>query len=291
MAEETNQQSDQPVQAPLLADSPADGFALPLSAERGDTDGENEAIAPVAALADSFSPETVLLDEPSEEAPSSAETTTTATATLTEMAVAEGVVQQVVPEPSKVAPAETIKETVKEVSGERTVVKEVVGEMPVETVREVIKEAPVEKVIIKEVIKEVPVVKEIIKEVVREVIKEVPVEKVIIKEVIKEMPVIKEVVKEIRVIDQEGAQRLVEEKLKQRQRDNSLLGNKKRKERREGNLNKILGKTREGGSADSQAVRNLLRVSKRTAAYYLKELVGRGLLKKERKGRRIIYKT
>lgn len=245
MAEETNQQSDQPVQAPLPADSPADDFALPLSAERGDAGGGNEAIAPVAVPADSFSPETVLPDEPSEEAPSSAETTTTAT--LAEAAAAENVVQQEIAESSGVAPVETIEETVKEVSGERTVIEEVVGEMPVE--------------------------------------------KVIIKEVVKEVPVIKEIIKEIRVIDQEGAQRLAEEKLKQRQRDNGLLGNRKRKERREGNLNKILGKIKESGSADSQAVRNLLRVSKRTAAYYLKELVGRGFLKKEKKGRRMIYKA
>lgn len=275
MAEETNQQSNQPVQAPLPADSSADDSVSPSSAERGDAGGGNEAIAPVAVPADSFSPETVLPDEPQEEAPSVAETNTTAT--LTEAAAAEDVVREETAEPSGVAPVETIEETAKEIPEERIIIKEVIKEAPVETVREATKETPVEKVIIKEVIKEVPVVKEIIKEVVREVIKEVPV--------------IKEVIKEIRVIDQEGAQRLAEEKIKQRQRDNGLLGNRKRKERREGNLSKILGKIKEGGSADSQAVRNLLRVSKRTAAYYLKELVGRGFLKKEKKGRRMIYKA
>lgn len=259
MAEETNQQSNLSVQASLPADSPADGSVLSPSAETADADGGNEAIAPVAALADSFSPEAVSADEPQEQEEALPVAETSATAILTETTVAEGVVQQEVPEPSKVASVETIEEAAKEIPEERIIIKEVIKEAPVETVSEVIKEAPVERVVIKEVIKEVPV------------------EKVIIKEV--------------RVIDQEGAQRLVEEKLQQRQRDNSLLGNKKRKERREGNLSKILGKIKEGGSADGQAVRNLLRISGRTAAYYLKELVGRGLLKKERKGRRMIYKT
>lgn len=267
MAEETNQQSDYPVQPPLPADGLADDSVSPSSAEMGDAGGGNEAIAPVAVPADSFSLEAVSPDEPVEEIKLVEETI--ATEAPVEAVPLEVPIPREETEAIEKTPVETAKEIIKEIPVERIVIKEI----------------PVEKIIEKIIIKEVPI------EIIKEVVREVPVEKIVVKEVIKEVPVIKEIIKEAPIINQAEIQKQVEEKLKERQMDNGILGNRKRKEKRENNLNKILEKNKENGRIGNQDVRNLLRVSKRTAIYYLKELAGRGLLKKEKKGRSMIYKA
>ncbi len=139
------------------------------------------------------------------------------------------------------------------------------------------------QIIEKEIIKEVPV------EVIKEVIKEVPVE--VIKEVIKEVP--KEVIREVPVVDQNEVQRQVEEKLQERLRSQDQarrkLAYQAKAKKKEDNLNKILEYVKVKQTVTTSDIKSLLNISSSTAGKYLKELVNRGLLKKEYKGNKAQY--
>lgn len=114
-----------------------------------------------------------------------------------------------------------------------------------------------------------------------------------IKEIIKEVPVevIKEVIKEVPVVDQAEVNKQVEKKLKEKLLENKKKADEKRAENKKDNLNKILYFVRDKKEINNQDVRDLLQVSQSTASYYLTELVTKGLLKTEKKGKATIYSS
>lgn len=97
--------------------------------------------------------------------------------------------------------------------------------------------------------------------------------------------IIKEVIKEVPVVNQEEVNKQVEEKLQDRlkleQDERRKLANEARTQRKKDNLNQILEFVREKKSVTNGDIRDLLHVSRSAATNYLKELVDRGMLKKE----------
>lgn len=86
-------------------------------------------------------------------------------------------------------------------------------------------------------------------------------------------------------IEEEVKKKLDEKVLELLKRANEV-----RKQRREDNLNKILDLARKK-EINNQNIRDLLHVSKSTAAQYLSTLVKNSKLKMEKKGRATVYKT
>lgn len=74
-----------------------------------------------------------------------------------------------------------------------------------------------------------------------------------------------------------------------RVKENSIKGNQVKKERREQALQKIMQYAQEKKRVTNEQIRDLLRVSQSTASEYLMDLVNRGMLKTEGKGKATVY--
>lgn len=87
-----------------------------------------------------------------------------------------------------------------------------------------------------------------------------------------------------------SVEQLVEERIKQKLDQLRQKANEARREKREENLSKILEMLAQNGEVNNSLVRTSLIISRRTANYYLKELVERGKIRMDKKGRRTVYK-
>lgn len=74
-----------------------------------------------------------------------------------------------------------------------------------------------------------------------------------------------------------------------RLKENSMKGNQAKKARRDEAIQKIFTFAQEKKRITNEQVRDLLHISQSTATDYLSDLVNRGMLKTEGKGRATVY--
>jgi len=72
-------------------------------------------------------------------------------------------------------------------------------------------------------------------------------------------------------------------------KENSMKGNKAKKEKRDEAIQKIYAFAQEKKKITNEQVRDLLHISQSTASDYLSDLVNRGMLKVEGKGKATVY--
>ncbi|MCL4338966.1 hypothetical protein M1271_04725 [Patescibacteria group bacterium] len=105
----------------------------------------------------------------------------------------------------------------------------------------------------------------------------------------KPVEVIKEVVKEVRVFDEAEVDKRAEERITLEVDSRLQKANRKRIEKREENLNKIIQFLQSKPKANNKNIRDYLHVSQTTATEYLHALVSSGKIRMEGKGKATIY--
>lgn len=91
------------------------------------------------------------------------------------------------------------------------------------------------------------------------------------------------------VIDQEVAKQQAVAMFDARVKENSIKGNQAKRAKRDEALQKIFTFTREKKKITNEQARDLLHISQSTATEYLTDLVARGMLKVEGKGKATVY--
>jgi len=91
------------------------------------------------------------------------------------------------------------------------------------------------------------------------------------------------------VIDEEVVKQQAVALFDARQKENSIKGNQAKKTKRDESLQKIFMVAQEKKRITNEQVRDLLHISQSTASVYLTELVTRGMLKVEGKGKATVY--
>ena len=74
-----------------------------------------------------------------------------------------------------------------------------------------------------------------------------------------------------------------------RLKENSIKGNQTKKAKRDEAIQKIFSLAQEKKRVTNEQIRDLLHISQSTATDYLSDLVNRGMLKVEGKGRATVY--
>ncbi|MFZ5845077.1 MAG: hypothetical protein ACOY0S_01265 [Patescibacteria group bacterium] len=105
----------------------------------------------------------------------------------------------------------------------------------------------------------------------------------------KPVEVIKEVVKEVPVIDQIKVNEKSEEKIRTRLSVLRDEGNRRKKERRQAFLQKIVDVVRSQGQINNQQAQKKFHLPQSTLTDYFQELVSQGILRKEGKGKATFY--